>query len=191
MLVTKHSEATTAQVSYPFTQTTRFQQHGVGLIEVLAAVIILSIGFLAAGRMQVQGVRAAQEANVRSQAFFLVNDMADRMRANSAGTALNAYNDADTSNNNYQQPACALNLTNPIPCTPQMLAQNDLAEWSRYINPPDPSVTNPLLPGGDNVSARGTITQDAAGEVFVITVTWSQIIDGVEQAQTLSTEFIK
>jgi len=36
------------------------RQKGVGLIEVLLAVIILSIGFLAAARMQVEGIAANQ-----------------------------------------------------------------------------------------------------------------------------------
>ena len=55
---------------------TKKLQSGVGLIEIMIAIIILSIGFLAAGRMQAQGIRAAQEGFVRSQAHFLLKDMA-------------------------------------------------------------------------------------------------------------------
>lgn len=176
--------------NHPASPAESDQQQGVGLIEVLIAVVILSIGFLAAGRMQVQGVRAAQEANVRSQAHFLVKDMADRMRANAAGVAANAYTDADTKINTYARAACTLDLGNPTPCTPEMIAQNDLAEWASYINPPDPSSMTPILPSGENVAAKGMITLDGTGEVFIISLMWSQIINGAEEVQSLSAEFI-
>ena len=46
-------------------------QSGVGLLEVLIALIILSFGFLATARMQVEGMRYSQGAYNLSQAKFM------------------------------------------------------------------------------------------------------------------------
>ena len=171
-------------------ETIKNRQQGVGLIEVMVAVIILSIGFLAAGRMQSHGIRAAQEAYIRSQAHFLVKDMADRMRINITGVRNGDYDLANTLDNLYTRPACASSASTPQPCSPQEIAQNDLAEWASYINPLDPARTTPLLPSGPTILAGGTIEADAANDTYTITVRWSQIVNGVEEEQSLSTELL-
>jgi len=164
------------------------RQHGIGMIEILVAVIILAIGFLAAGRMQAQGLRASQEAYVRSQAHFLMKDMADRIRINRDGAIAGFYDNANTSNTAYSAAACVTATPSPLPCTPAMIAQNDLAEWSSYFNPPS-DATPALLPSGDSVTATGTIERDGDG-IYTITASWSQIINGAETTQTMSTEFL-
>lgn len=57
-------------------------QSGFSLIEVLIAVIILSIGLLGLASLQLAGTKNNQDAYYRSQATMLANDIADRMRAN-------------------------------------------------------------------------------------------------------------
>lgn len=166
------------------------RQQGVGLIEVMVAVVILSIGFLAAGRMQTQGVRAAQEAYVRSQAHFLVKDMVDRMRSNPAGVADGAYNGVDTKNTEYLQPDCASKSTTSQPCSAFEIAQYDLAVWAGYINSPDTDGVTPLLPSGPEVQANGSIEENAANGIYTVTVRWSLIVNGVEEEQSLSTEMV-
>ena len=50
-------------------------QIGFSLLEVLIALVVLSIGLLAHSKIQALGVRASADANLRTQATFLANDM--------------------------------------------------------------------------------------------------------------------
>lgn len=157
------------------------------MIEVLLAVFVLAVGFLAAAKMQSQGVRNAQGAYVRSQAAFLSKDIADRMRANIAGVESGFYNQFDTAASLHAQSGC-VTAANATECTPAQVAQNDLAEWTRYINPPDPATMLPLLTSGDTVNARGTVTFE--NNRHLITLIWSEISEGEELPQTMVTEFV-
>jgi type IV pilus assembly protein PilV len=66
-------------------------QRGFSLLEVLIALVVLSIGLLAHSKIQALGIRACTEANLQSQATFLVNDMMERMRANREASSHNPY----------------------------------------------------------------------------------------------------
>lgn len=59
-------------------------QGGTSLLEVLIAVVILSIGLLGLAGLQVASLRVNQGALQRSQATTLAYDMLDRMRADVA-----------------------------------------------------------------------------------------------------------
>lgn len=62
---------------------TRSQNNkGFTLIEVLVALLVLSIGLLGLASLQSTTVRFNHDAYLRSQATSLAYDMADRMRAN-------------------------------------------------------------------------------------------------------------
>jgi len=67
------------------------KQKGVGLLEILITVLLLSIGFLAAAKMQVQGMRFSQSAYIEAQAYFMISDMMDRMRSNAKGVRAKHY----------------------------------------------------------------------------------------------------
>lgn len=58
------------------------QQAGLTLIEILVALLVLSIGVLGMARLQAASLRANHNAYLRSQAVILAYDMADRLRAN-------------------------------------------------------------------------------------------------------------
>lgn len=89
-------------------------QRGVSLIEVLVAIVVLSIGLLGLAGLQASGMRVGQSSIHRSQAAQLAYDMADRMRVNF--TNRNAYN-------------LALNDT-PSGTT---VASLDLLDWRRRL----------------------------------------------------------
>lgn len=55
---------------------------GFSLIEVLIALVILSIGLLALAALQATGMRNNHSSYLRGQATLLANDALDRMRAN-------------------------------------------------------------------------------------------------------------
>lgn len=87
-------------------------QAGVGLIEVLIAVVVLSIGLLGLAGVQLTSMRSANAALAKTQANTLGNDILDRMRAN-RGAALNE---------NYDTEFDQAHTTGSV-------AEDDLADW--------------------------------------------------------------
>ncbi len=64
---------------------------GFSLIEVLIAVLVLSIGLLGLAGMQAASLRFNHNAYMRSQATFLAHDVIERMRANRTQALAGAY----------------------------------------------------------------------------------------------------
>jgi type IV pilus assembly protein PilV len=58
------------------------RQRGVSIVEALVALVVLSVGMLGIAVMYLESVRANRTALSRTLAVHLVNDMADRIRAN-------------------------------------------------------------------------------------------------------------
>ncbi len=157
-----------ASVAAPVRQRSHRQtthaQHGIGLIEVMLAVLIVSIGFLAGARMQVEGMRFSQSAYYRSQAYFMANDITDRMRANIEGVRNGDY-DAGTTAQVGSRPECATTA-----CSATEIALRDLAEWSDYLHPS--TDRSPALPSSADVTAGGSIVPKGDGE-FTIMLVWA------------------
>lgn len=62
----------------------RPREAGMTLVEVLVALVVLSVGLLGIAAMQAVGLRSMASAGSRSQATLLAYDIVDRMRANRA-----------------------------------------------------------------------------------------------------------
>jgi type IV pilus assembly protein PilV len=135
---------------------------GFTLIEVLVALIIVSIGLLGLAGLQATSVRFNQQAYLRSQAVQQAYDMADRIRANARGMWDGNYDDIDGTESD---PACI--STN---CSPADLADTDAVAWNAQ--------NAGVLPNGS-----GTVTRDAAAAavVFNIAVNWSEGPDAGDQ----------
>jgi type IV pilus assembly protein PilV len=69
---------------------------GVGLIEVLVAVLVLAIGLLGVAAMQATALRNSQSSLERSQGVMHVYTILDAMRANPTAARAGAYNSAMT-----------------------------------------------------------------------------------------------
>lgn len=126
-------------------------QAGFTMVEVLVAVLVLSIGLIGLASLQGVSLQFNNSAYLRSQATNLAYDMADRVRANRQ-VALNsgAYN---------LDPADAA----PVPGD---LASTDLAEWRTALQTMLPAGT-----GGVTVAAGGALTvvvcwDDTRGEAI-------------------------
>jgi len=163
------------------------KQHGVGLVEVLLAVVVLSVGFLAAARMQVEGMQANQVALYTSQANFMLRDVTDRMRANPTGVANGAYGGKSTMDN-VTLPTC---VTAQTSCSPADLAQADLYSWRTKLYEPPGSINFvPSLPSSASISARGEIDFDPLSEAYTLSMYWSEFNEeGVAVEQTLQVQF--
>ena len=70
-------------------------QRGVGMIEVLVALVILAIGVLGFSALQLRSMEATTEASNRTMAMNLARDLSERIRINRLGLAdyVTAIND--------------------------------------------------------------------------------------------------
>lgn len=136
----------------------RSAQGGFTLIEVMVAVVVLSIGLLGLAALQTTGLRNNHSAYYRSQATFLAYDITDRMRANRAAATAGSYNLA----------------LDAAPAGGSTIAAGDQTEW---IN----SLSN-LLPEGD-----GSITV-AAGGVATVIVQWNDERAGGSDVQQFTVQ---
>ncbi len=59
------------------------------LVEVMIALVILSVGLLGLAGLQIHGLRGTAGSNSRVQAVFIISDMAERMHANPVATNTN------------------------------------------------------------------------------------------------------
>ena len=129
------------------------QQSGLGLIEVLVAVLVLGIGILGVASTQVVSLQMTSQSQSRSQAVLLAEDMLDRVRANpgnpanyalAVGVAVGADSgECDTS-------FVPANAT---------VAENDIEAWENNLAC--------LLP-----AAQRTI--EVAGNTVTVTIAWNQ-----------------
>ncbi|MFK7852758.1 MAG: type IV pilus modification protein PilV [Granulosicoccus sp.] len=159
------------------------KQSGVGLIEILVAVVLISMGFLAAARMQVEGMRYSQSAYYQSQAYFLASDMIDRMRGNIDGVADGFYTSVTTSSD-AADPNC-----DEIQCSPLGIARQDIHDWSANLYSMDGlSGFVPALPSSDTTTASGSIA-DLGNDIFSVTMTWNEVVGGEDTEQSLRVQF--
>jgi type IV pilus modification protein PilV len=75
------------------------RQTGVGLIEVLIAVLVLSIGFLGIAALQAKSLSTNNSSMARTNAVISSYSILDAMRADKANALAGAYNQTVTANN--------------------------------------------------------------------------------------------
>jgi len=93
------------------------RERGFSLLEVLIAVLVLSIGLLGLAGLYAVGLRSVDSANLRTQATILAEDMLERMRANREAAFAGEYNIPDLD---------AIDSGTGVAAT-------DLAEWKRRL----------------------------------------------------------
>jgi len=127
------------------TQGKRQSSAGFSLLEVLIALVILSVGLLGIAALISTALKSNGSAYMRTQATALAYNIIDRMRANVPATNLASY--ATT------MPAAPSAATNSpatcsgTPCTSAALATYDIAQWEYDLAQQLPqgrgSITNP------------------------------------------------
>lgn len=133
-------------------------QAGFTLLEILIALIILSIGLLGLAGLQANSLKNNNSAYQRTQASLLANEMLDRIRANRQGLEAGAYDDIDSAATS--DPDCITSV-----CTSTQMAQYDAHDWGNRLST--------LLPSG-----QGTVSGNGANSVFTITVMWDDARTG-------------
>ena len=143
----------------PALSPARTRQRGFSLLEVLIALLILSIGLLGLAGLQTFSVKFVHQSYQRTQATLQIYDIIDRMRANGVAVAAGNY-------------VLALPLGSPPPAAPdceanacvvpQNMAAYDMRQW--YMN-----VTQRagLSQGNASITPVG-------GSLFDITISWRE-----------------
>ena len=98
------------------------EQAGSSLIEVLIAVLVVSVGLLGTAGLQLASLKNNQSAMQRSEAVVLTYSILDRMRANRDVAAAGSYD--------MSLPADLANCAAPGNVS---LAEQDLTEWVAEI----------------------------------------------------------
>jgi type IV pilus assembly protein PilV len=138
------------------------RQHGFTLLELLIALLVLSIGLLGLAALQTVGLRSNQMASMRTVATQAAYEMTDRMRANPAGlTITNQYYVLATGD---ATPTIATDCDAEA-CNTQELADFDLGQWRTRVN---------NLPGGLSQVTQATT---AGFTTHTITVHWNESRD--------------
>jgi type IV pilus assembly protein PilV len=129
----------------------RLNQAGFNLIEVMIALVVISIGLLGLAILQMTSLQQNQSAYYRSQATLLAYDITDRMRANIDEVGSGSYfvvSGATTA-------GCINYSAGAAGCTQVQMASHDIAEWQAAL-----SVE---LPEGDGRVCRSDLAGDSIG----------------------------
>ena len=126
---------------------------GFTLVETLVALVVMAVGLLGIAALYVEGLRAGRTSVYRSAAVTLVGDMADRIRANPAGTYSGTGPGADN--------GC---VNGGLDCGPDELAADDWFHWLADLQR--------RLPDGATASVDRQVI--APITEFAITVFWPE-----------------
>jgi type IV pilus assembly protein PilV len=146
-------------------------QRGASLMEVLIAVVVLSMGLVGVSALTITSVRNNQNANIRTRVSVLVEDFADRMRRNGEGLKQGYYDTVSVNGNTAATASCASN------CTAQATANNDAQLLSQRL-------------GEMFQSSSATVscsTASAGQRACLITVNWWESI-ATREASTSGTQ---
>lgn len=109
-------------------------QKGVGMMEVLVALVILAIGVLGFTALQLRAVDATDEAMAKIQAMNIARDLAERIRANRNAFSTYVTNLTTTTPSSTASPACIQTGTT-TPCTTAVqMANYDTAQIVSQAN---------------------------------------------------------
>jgi type IV pilus assembly protein PilV len=128
---------------------------GFTLVEVLVALIILSVGMLGIAGLYVHSMQAGRTSLFRHHAVTLAGDVADRIRANPTGR--NDYAGAGANNN------C---VNGGVDCSPAQMAANDIDLWDQQAADTLPNGTVTVVVGGaiPMLTYQITVAWDEPGE---------------------------
>ena len=127
----------------------RLRGGGFTLVEVLIALVVLSIGMLGIAALYLESLRASRAALVRTEAVTLASDIADRIRANR--NPLNAYDCGGTCDANEGGNAVAI---------------ADLNAWRAAVAA--------QLPGGTTSITYAAAAANATN-IYTVTIGWTEV----------------
>ncbi|MBS0569888.1 MAG: type IV pilus modification protein PilV [Proteobacteria bacterium] len=148
------------------------RRNGFTLLEVMIALLVFSLGLLGMAGLLAVSVQTNHSAYLRTQATFLAQGMADRMRANNIGLWNLAYNgtyDASTA-------GTASGCLGSASCTWSQVAARDAAVWSNQLVSflPSPSATVNCVTTGSNPAADTMVERPPYNGQCTIVMNWNE-----------------
>ena len=139
--------------------------NGFTLVEVMVALMVLSIGLLGVAKLSFSSVQSNNSAYLRTQGAQLIQQVFDDMRANRVQAAVGAYNIAFGAG----APGFATDCSQAV-CTDTQMATYDLAKWKQRLKE--------ALPGGDGqvVTALGVTAAGSQELVATVSVQWDDAV---------------
>lgn len=125
---------------------------GFTLIEVLIALVIMSVGMLGIAGLYVHSMQAGRTSILRHHAVTLAGDVADRIRANPRAGAAYLDDGADS--------GC---VNGGINCTPAQMAAHDIFLWGQQAAD--------TLPNG---SVDVGFNNGVVPPIYQITIAWTE-----------------
>lgn len=143
---------------------------GFSLLEVLIAVLIFSLGLLGLAALLVLSVKTNHSAYLRTQASFLAQSMADRMRANSRSIWAGDYND-----DAYPVTATAPACDDSAPCSFSSTATRDKAIWSAQLQDSLPAAAGKIAcERNSSITVTNFAGRPPYDGLCTITLSWSE-----------------
>lgn len=135
-------------------------QAGFTMVEVLVALVVLTIGMLGIAALLLKSLQSGRTATYRTQAVNLAADLADRIRVNRTADVAYGTLFAETE---VAVPAC--DTTGG--CTDLDLAATDLSRWKATIAQ--------LLPNGEGQVVVTVPAVPGNPTNYVVTVRWAEV----------------
>jgi len=166
-------------------------ERGSSLIEVLITLLIFSIGMLGMAALQLNALQGTSDSAQRSQATWILQDIAERIRANPQGTAANyaAAPDCTAVPANrcadYYNPEAGAKV-NASSCSAAQMAAFD--RWEAQCSYSAIGTFNTIegrFSGRDFITAPangGTLTVASAGNILTLTGRWLGKGDNVKSS---------
>ena len=158
-------------------------QRGVGIIEVLVALVVVSLGVLGMANLQLTGIKHSNSGYNRAKALMVAGSITSRMRANRAGVLAGNYNAYSfTSSENTcsvrPNPYCqTLGTTAAQSCSVEELATYDLfsascGNWGATENAN--GGVQDYLPLGATLDVNCDDATCDAMSTYTVAVTWPE-----------------
>ena len=136
---------------------------GFTLIEVLIALVVVSVGMLGVAGLYIHGLKAGRTAMYTLQAVTIAGDVADRIRANPRAGMVYAGQGADN--------GC---IAGDADCNATEMAQQDILAWEQQGRTTLPDGNIQVEYGSGNVLPEYTIsvawTEPGQNRRYVITI---------------------
>ncbi|WP_347262084.1 type IV pilus modification protein PilV [Rudaea sp.] len=150
-----------------------YRASGFSLLEVLIALLVFSLGLLGVAGMLVISVKTNNQAYLRTQASFLAQSMADRMRANVPRVWAG----------DYSQTFPTAETTDPCPnsstmCTNTLVATRDRVQWNSQLKTQLPPLASAVVSCNPSATVTVSPVDQANGAPYTglctITMAWSE-----------------
>jgi len=160
------------------------KSRGFTLLEVLIALLVFSLGLLGLAGLMIMSIKTNHSAYLRTQATFLAESMADRMRADSMAIWSSSYNGSYPLASGSSDP-CA----GGVACSAVDVASRDKFIWSQQLRDslPNAAATITCTPSAGIVTPSASANPPYNG-LCAMRITWNESSTQVAASSGMQTQ---